>query len=214
MGLPIIGLANVLILSILMVICIGRFQNCSNQHRPWKTHISRPPNCETKEVTITYFIFCYYVMEYKKSVMWTEFKVRIAYYFISYKFWYFLRIVKVTWHTATYLEFVFCIYPSKCTHTAVNTNTHTHTWSSGQPLMGAAFILWRPGSSWGFGALLKGTSSWYWRWRECCTFTPPTDNPCWTETWTHNLSIMSPTLYQLATTSLLQQKSQFWNKKS
>ncbi len=45
--------------------------------------------------------------------------------------------------------------PSKCTHTAVNTHTHTlwtHTQSSGQPM------LRRPGSSWGFGALLKGTS--------------------------------------------------------
>ncbi len=54
--------------------------------------------------------------------------------------------------------------PSKCTHTAVNKHTHTHThthkythtlWkhirSSGQP-----FMLW--GSSWGFSALLKGTS--------------------------------------------------------
>ncbi len=30
---------------------------------------------------------------------------------------------------------------------------HTHTWSSGQP------TLWRPGSSWGFGALLKGHTS-------------------------------------------------------
>ncbi len=48
----------------------------------------------------------------------------------------------------------------KCTQTAVNTHTHTHThtpWthtrSSGQP-----FMLRRPGSSWGFGALLKSTS--------------------------------------------------------
>ncbi len=42
----------------------------------------------------------------------------------------------------------------KCTHTAVNTHTPwTHTQSSGQP-----FMLRRPGSSWGFGALLKGTS--------------------------------------------------------
>ncbi len=41
-----------------------------------------------------------------------------------------------------------------CTHTAVNTHTPwTHTRSSGQP-----FMLRRPGSSWGFGALLKGTS--------------------------------------------------------
>ncbi len=42
----------------------------------------------------------------------------------------------------------------KCTHTAVNTHTPwTHTRSSGQP-----FMLRRPGSSWGFGDLLKGTS--------------------------------------------------------
>ncbi len=42
----------------------------------------------------------------------------------------------------------------KCTHTAVNTHTPwTHTRSSGQP-----FMLRRPGSSWGFGALLKGTA--------------------------------------------------------
>ncbi len=44
------------------------------------------------------------------------------------------------------------INPHKvCAHTAVN--THTHTRSSGQP-----FMLRRLGSSWGFGALLKGTS--------------------------------------------------------
>ncbi len=73
--------------------------------------------------------------------------------------------VKVTWHIAKYgdpySEFVLCIYPSNVhTHTAVNTpgavNTHTpwtHTRSSGQP-----FMLRCPGSSWGFGALLKGTS--------------------------------------------------------
>ncbi len=64
------------------------------------------------------------------------------------------------------------IHP-KWTHTVVNTHTPwTHTQRGGHP-----FMLWRPGSSWGFGALLKGTSSWYWRWRECCTFTPPLTNP-------------------------------------
>ncbi len=45
----------------------------------------------------------------------------------------------------------------------------THTRSSGQP-----FMLRRPGSSWGFGALLKGTSV-HW----------PTYNSCWT--WDSNL---------------------------
>ncbi len=45
--------------------------------------------------------------------------------------------------------------PSKCTHTAVRCEqTHTHTWSSGQP-----FMLRNPGSSWGFNALLKGLTS-------------------------------------------------------
>ncbi len=74
------------------------------------------------------------------------------------------------WHTAKYSEFVLCIYPClKCTHTAVNTHTPwTHTQSSGQP-----FVLRCPGSSWGFSALLQGTSLWYWGWRECSTFTSP-----------------------------------------
>ncbi len=67
------------------------------------------------------------------------------------------KYIKVTWHTAKYgdpySESVLCIYPSKCTHTVGNAHTlWTHTWIRGQPL------LRRPGSSWGFGFLLKGTS--------------------------------------------------------
>ncbi len=46
---------------------------------------------------------------------------------------------------------------------AHNSSEHTHPRSSGQPFISikcatAAFMLRRPGSSWGFGALLKGTS--------------------------------------------------------
>ncbi len=50
--------------------------------------------------------------------------------------------------------------PSKVhTHSSEHTHIHCeHTRSSGQP-----FMQRRLGSSWGFGALLKGTSSWYWR---------------------------------------------------
>ncbi len=40
----------------------------------------------------------------------------------------------------------------------------------------------------------RAPQSWYWRWRECCTFTPPTYNSCRPEIRTSNLSIMSPTL--------------------
>ncbi len=43
------------------------------------------------------------------------------------------------------------------THPSAHTHTHREQWThsrrSGQP-----FMLWRPRSSWGFGALLKGTS--------------------------------------------------------
>ncbi len=61
--------------------------------------------------------------------------------------------VKVKWHSSKYSdpysEFVLHIYPS-------NVHTHkpwTHSQSSGQP-----FMLRLLGRSWGFGALLKGTS--------------------------------------------------------
>ncbi len=58
------------------------------------------------------------------------------------------------------------------------------------------FMLRRPGSSWGFGALLKGLISIVVLKveRERCTFTPPTYNSCQLETRTRNLSITSPTL--------------------
>ncbi len=65
-----------------------------------------------------------------------------------------IKDVKVTWHTAKngdlYSEFVLCNYPILGVHTHTS---WTHTRSSGQP-----FMLRCPGSSWGLGALLKGTS--------------------------------------------------------
>ncbi len=58
--------------------------------------------------------------------------------------------------------------PSKC----------THTWSSGQPR------LRRPGSSWGFGALLKGLTS-------------VVDNSCRSRDLNPQPRVTSPTLYPL-----------------
>ncbi len=58
--------------------------------------------------------------------------------------------------------------PSKC----------THTWSSGQP------TLRRPGSSWGFGALLKGLTS-------------VVDNSCRSRGSNPQPRVTSPTLYPL-----------------
>ncbi len=66
------------------------------------------------------------------------------------------------------------------THTHLHTHTHhehtpwTHTLSSGQPM------LWRPGSSRGFSALLKGlTSVVVLKVEESASYSlPPTDNSC------------------------------------
>ncbi len=95
--------------------------------------------------------------------------------------------VKVTWHTAKYgdpySEFVLCIYPPKVhTHSSEHTHTHTVNTHPEQSFM-------QLGSSWGFGALLKGTSVVVLGRREHCTVTPPTYNSCRPEI--HNLSITS-----------------------
>ncbi len=61
---------------------------------------------------------------------------------------------EIMWHVAKYSdpysEFMLCIWLIQSAHTH---REKTHTQNSGQP-----FMLRRPGSSWGFGALLKGTS--------------------------------------------------------
>ncbi len=85
--------------------------------------------------------------------------------------------------------------PSKVHTQTVNTHTPwTHTRSSGQP-----FMLWRPGSSWGFSALLKGLTSVVVLKveRERWTFTLPTDNSCRTRDSNPQPRVTSPTLYPL-----------------
>ncbi len=95
------------------------------------------------------------------------------------------------------------IRPSMVTHTRnlcsafnpsivhTHRSEHTHTVNTHPEQWAAIFMLRRPGSSWGFGALLKGTSVVVLRVE---TFTPPTYNSCRTEIWTHNLWVTSPTL--------------------
>ncbi len=76
--------------------------------------------------------------------------------------------------------------PSKV-HT--HSSEHTHPRSSGQPFISikcatAAFMLRRPGTVGGSVPCSKAPQSWYWGWRERCTFTPPTYNSC--RTWDSN----------------------------
>ncbi len=93
-------------------------------------------------------------------------------------------------------------------HPSAHTQQWTHTPFNTHPEKWAAIYVAAPGEQ--FGVLLKGTSSWYWR--ERCTFTPPNDNLCRTETRTHNLSIMSLTLYHKATTSPATKCNPVWHE--
>ncbi len=67
------------------------------------------------------------------------------------------REVKWKWHTAKYgdpySEFVLYIYPSKCTHTAVNTHTHT---VNTHPEQWAAIYAAAPGDQLGVRYLAQG----------------------------------------------------------
>ncbi len=79
----------------------------------------------------------------------------------------------------TYTRNLCCAVNSSKVHT--HSIEHTHTVNTHPQQWAAFFLLQRPGSSWGFGALLKGTSVVVLRVeRERCTFTPPTYNSCWT----------------------------------
>ncbi len=75
-------------------------------------------------------------------------------------FWKYSWAYLVTWRDVAnygnpYSELVLCIYPIQV-HT--HSSEHTHTVNTHPEQWAAIFLLRRPGSSWGFGALLKGTS--------------------------------------------------------
>ncbi len=65
--------------------------------------------------------------------------------------------VKLTWHTAKYgdpyLESMLCVYPSKCTHIAVNAHTHT---VNTHPEQSAAIYAAVPGEQLGVRCLAQG----------------------------------------------------------
>ncbi len=66
--------------------------------------------------------------------------------------------------------------PSKCTHTAVGSE---HT-----PGAVGSHCSSARGAVGGSVPCSNAPQSWYWRWRECCSFTIPTFNPC--RTWDSN----------------------------
>ncbi len=93
----------------------------------------------------------------------------------------------------------------------VNKHTHTHwtqTRSSGQP-----FMLLRPGSSWGYGPLLKGlTSVVVLRVERALDIhSPPPTIPAGPETRTSDLWVTSPTLYPLGHNCPVLQLGLLWS---
>ncbi len=74
--------------------------------------------------------------------------------------------------------------PSKCTHTAVRIKqTHTHC-EHIPGAVGSHLYCGARGAVGGSVPCSRAPQSWYWRWRERCTFTPPTGNSC--QTWDSN----------------------------
>ncbi len=93
--------------------------------------------------------------------------------------------VKVKWCVAKYgdpySEFVLCIYPILSAHTQQWTHTHReHTPGA----VGSHLCCGARGAVGGPVPCSRAPQSWYWRWRERCTFTPPTYNSC--QTWDLN----------------------------
>ncbi len=72
--------------------------------------------------------------------------------------------------------------PSKCTHTAVSSE-HTHCEHT--PGAVGSHCSSAQGAVGGSVPCSREPQSWYWRRRECCSFTIPTFNPC--RTWDSNL---------------------------
>ncbi len=65
------------------------------------------------------------------------------------------------------------------THPSARTHTHTHTHGA----VGSHYSSTR-GAVGGSVPCSRAPQSWYWRWRECCSFTIPTFNSC--RTWDLN----------------------------
>ncbi len=72
--------------------------------------------------------------------------------------------------------------PSKV-HTHSSEHTHTHREHT-PGAVGSHLCCGVRGAVGGSVPCSRAPQSWYWGWRECCTFTPPTYNPC--RTWDSN----------------------------
>ncbi len=88
------------------------------------------------------------------------------------------RLLKWKWSEITYSQVWWPIliiralhYPSKCTHTAVN--THTHIVNTHPEQWAAIYAAGAQGAVGGSVPCSRAPRRGYWMWRDRCTFTPP-----------------------------------------
>ncbi len=85
---------------------------------------------------------------------------------------------QVWWHILR-----ICALP--LTHPSAHTHTHTHTpWTHIHGAVGSKCCGVRGAVGGSVSCSRVSPQSWYWRWRECWLFTPPTYNSC--RTWDSN----------------------------
>ncbi len=78
---------------------------------------------------------------------------------------------------------------------SAHSREHTQTHTPGA--VGSHLCCGTQGAVRGLVPCSRTLQSWYWRWREFCTFTPPPTIPAGSETRTRNLWVTSPTLKPL-----------------
>ncbi len=85
-------------------------------------------------------------------------------------------IIIIMWCMVTHTRNLCSAFnPSKCTHTAASSE-HTHCEHA--PGAVGSHCSSARGAIGGSVPCSRAPQSWYWRWRECCSFTIPTFNPC------------------------------------
>ncbi len=160
-------------------------------------------------------VLCTFIMYINTHTQYIFWKYLLVYTFI-YSYSYILYYIYIYIHKHIFLKYIHacvCIYiyiindvtwrdirPSMVTHTrnlcsAFNpSKVHTHSSEHTPGAVGSHLCCGARGAVGGSVPCSRAPQSWYWGWRECSTFTPPTYNSCRPETRTRNLSITSPNL--------------------
>ncbi len=131
----------------------------------------------------------YYIMYFNSVIQWNHIIIIINWPIL---------IASLKWSVVTHTRNLCSAFnPSKCTHTVSSEQTHTHSSEHTPGAVGSHLCCGARGAVGGSVSCSRAAQSWYWGWRERCTFTPPTYNSCWTWDSNRDLRVTSPTLNPL-----------------